>query len=130
MGPPDDVPPNPKTRVTIPKPYKGKSTKEPPTLKEVKAKTVPGLITYYQLRQIRKHYGISDELKTRIPFEGENVDAPSTQTEAPKEGTPEGTCTPLLRDTSLFWDFFNYGLRLPVSGFGDEVLVTLDRFPG
>ncbi|GAA0163632.1 hypothetical protein LIER_19447 [Lithospermum erythrorhizon] len=37
---------------------------------------------------------------------------------------------PTSRDTTLFWKFLNYGLRLPVSGFVDDVLMTLDCAPG
>ncbi|GAA0143265.1 hypothetical protein LIER_03990 [Lithospermum erythrorhizon] len=49
--------------------------------------------------------------------------------EAPKEGEPKGTSASLPRDTCLFWEFFNYGLRFPMPRFVDEVLVTLDRAP-
>ncbi|GAA0159258.1 hypothetical protein LIER_16079 [Lithospermum erythrorhizon] len=77
MGPPSEVPPTQNLRVAVPKPSKGKATKIPPTLEEVKVKTVPELITDYQLRQIRNHYGILDEVKTRIPLEGESVEDPS-----------------------------------------------------
>ncbi|GAA0175882.1 hypothetical protein LIER_28977 [Lithospermum erythrorhizon] len=45
-------------------------------------------------------------MKACIPLEGESVDAPSTKIEAPKDGEPE------------------------VSGFVEEVLVTLDLDPG
>ncbi|GAA0155748.1 hypothetical protein LIER_13407 [Lithospermum erythrorhizon] len=77
MGPPA-------LRLVAPKPSNEKSTKEPPTLEEVKAKTIPGLITDYQLCQIRNHYGIPDPAKTRIPLEGESVDNPSTKRHAPQ----------------------------------------------
>ncbi|GAA0171835.1 hypothetical protein LIER_41231 [Lithospermum erythrorhizon] len=81
MGPP---PPRP----VASKSSKGKASKDQPTLEEVRAKTVPGTITDFQLRQIRKHYGFPDEVATRIPVEGEIVDAlfallnPSAQGEA------------------------------------------------
>ncbi|GAA0174466.1 hypothetical protein LIER_27851 [Lithospermum erythrorhizon] len=120
----------PVPRTVAPKPSKGKSTKEPPTLEEVKAKTIPELITNYQLRQICNYYEVPDEVKTRIPLGGESVDAPSTKTEAPKEGEPEGTTVSTFRVTSLFWEFFNYGLRFPMLGFVEEVLITLDRALG
>ncbi|GAA0148791.1 hypothetical protein LIER_08133 [Lithospermum erythrorhizon] len=60
-----------------PEPSKGKYSKYPPTLESVKAKTVPGLITDYQLRQIRNYYDIPDKVKTQIPLEGESFDTPS-----------------------------------------------------
>ncbi|GAA0163409.1 hypothetical protein LIER_43641 [Lithospermum erythrorhizon] len=68
MGSPSD-----KARVSVSKSSKGKSSKEPPTLEEVKAKTIPALITDYQLRQIRKHYDIPDV-----------VDTPSIKKDAPQ----------------------------------------------
>ncbi|GAA0166068.1 hypothetical protein LIER_21315 [Lithospermum erythrorhizon] len=80
MGPPLD-----KVRALVTKSSKGKSCKEPPTLEEVKAKTVFGLITDYQLLQIRNHYGIPEAVKTRILLEGESVDTPSTKTDLPQE---------------------------------------------
>ncbi|GAA0162270.1 hypothetical protein LIER_18398 [Lithospermum erythrorhizon] len=54
------------------------------------------------------------------------MDTPSTKAAVPWEGTP----APLSLDTTLFWEFLNYGLLLLVSGFVDEALVTLDRSPG
>ncbi|GAA0176518.1 hypothetical protein LIER_29495 [Lithospermum erythrorhizon] len=126
MGPPLDVPPSQSSKSGVPIYTKGKSSKEPPTLEKVKAKIILELITDYQLRQIRNHYDIPDEVKTRIPLEGESVDTPSTKTEAPREGMPVRT----FRDTTLFWEFLNYGLPLPVSGFVDDVLMTLDRALG
>ncbi|GAA0140473.1 hypothetical protein LIER_01812 [Lithospermum erythrorhizon] len=127
MGPPPD-----KVRAPVSKPSIGKTSKEPQILEEVKTKTVPGLITDYQLRQISNHYCIPDIVKTRIPLEGEIVDTPSTNTDAPQgpEVLPDGTPAPIFKDTTLFWESFNYGLRLLVSGFVDEVLMSLDRAPG
>ncbi|GAA0140303.1 hypothetical protein LIER_35215 [Lithospermum erythrorhizon] len=100
MGPP---PERVRALVSKGKSSKEKSSKQPPTLEEVKAKTILGLITDYQLRQIRNQYG-------------------------PKV-LSEGTFASIHKDTTLFWEFFNYGLRLPISGFVDEVLMTLDRTP-
>ncbi|GAA0139513.1 hypothetical protein LIER_35101 [Lithospermum erythrorhizon] len=123
MGPP---PPRP----AVLKSSKGKPAKDQPTLEEVRAKTVPGTITDFQLRQIRKHYGFPKEVKTRIPVEGENVDSPLVLIRPSTEGVPKEASNPTSQDTSLFWEFFNYGLRPPVSSFVDEVLTTVDWAPG
>ncbi|GAA0158216.1 hypothetical protein LIER_38604 [Lithospermum erythrorhizon] len=58
MGPPPNVPSIQSSKLVVPKPSKGKSSNESSTLEEVKAKIIPGLITNYQLRQIRNQYGI------------------------------------------------------------------------
>ncbi|GAA0145438.1 hypothetical protein LIER_36128 [Lithospermum erythrorhizon] len=60
--------------------------------------------------------------------EGERVDTPSTKTNAPQgpEALSEGTSASISKDIILFWEFFNFGLWLPVSGFVDEVLMILD----
>ncbi|GAA0147088.1 hypothetical protein LIER_06875 [Lithospermum erythrorhizon] len=113
-------------QVTRTETLKSKGSKDPPTLDQVRAKTIPGLITEVQLRALRNHYDFPDGVKTRIPNEEENINTPTTKAEAPEEGLPLST----FRDTALFWEFLNYGLQLPVSRFVDEVLVTLDRAPG
>ncbi|GAA0158586.1 hypothetical protein LIER_38689 [Lithospermum erythrorhizon] len=84
MGPPADVPPARGSSVAQPKPPKGKGSKEPPTLDQVRAKTIPGLITEVQLQAIRNHYDFHEGVKTRIPDEGENINTPSTKAEAPQ----------------------------------------------
>ncbi|GAA0146169.1 hypothetical protein LIER_06186 [Lithospermum erythrorhizon] len=108
MGPPADVPLPSNPKASNPEHSEDKSLKE--QLEKVKAKTVPRLITSYKLRQIHSHYDIPNEVKTRIPLEGESVDTPSTKVPPPTEGTPTFTS----RDTTLFLEFFNYGLRLPI----------------
>ncbi|GAA0161638.1 hypothetical protein LIER_17908 [Lithospermum erythrorhizon] len=125
MGPPTSVPLAQGQKVAQPEASKGKGSKEPPTLDQVRAKTIRGLITEVQLHAIRNHYDFPNGVKTRIPDEGENINTPTMKAEVPKEGMPPTT----LRDTALFWEFLNYGLRLPASRFVDEVLVTLDRAP-
>ncbi|GAA0139782.1 hypothetical protein LIER_01262 [Lithospermum erythrorhizon] len=126
MGPPANIPPARGSSIAQSKPPKGKGSSEPPTLEQVRAKTVSGLITEVQFQPIRNHYNFPEWMKTRISDEGENIDTPVTKTEAPKEGMPPST----LRQTAIFWEVLNYGLQLPVAGFVDEVLVTLDRAPG
>ncbi|GAA0138847.1 hypothetical protein LIER_00512 [Lithospermum erythrorhizon] len=114
MGPPPE-----RVRVPVPKPSKGKSSKEksskePPTLEEVKIKTIP------------------DQLRTPIPLEGKSIDTPSMKINTPQgpKALSKGTSASISKDTTLFWEFFNYGLRLSVLGFVDEVLMTLDHDAG
>ncbi|GAA0152878.1 hypothetical protein LIER_11246 [Lithospermum erythrorhizon] len=85
MGPPADMPIAKKPKATNPKPSKGKSSKEPPTLQSFKVKIVLGLIIEYQLPPIRNYYDIPDEVMTRIPLEGESVDTTSTKVAPSKE---------------------------------------------
>ncbi|GAA0154467.1 hypothetical protein LIER_12439 [Lithospermum erythrorhizon] len=61
IGPPANVPPTRGQQVTQSETSKSKRSKDPPTLDQVRAKTVPGLITEAQLRAIRNHYDFSDE---------------------------------------------------------------------
>ncbi|GAA0162439.1 hypothetical protein LIER_18530 [Lithospermum erythrorhizon] len=78
MGPHANVPFARGQQVARPETSKGKGSKEPPSLDQVRAKTIPGLIIEIQLCAIRNHYDFPDEVKTRILDEEENINTPTT----------------------------------------------------
>ncbi|GAA0176424.1 hypothetical protein LIER_29420 [Lithospermum erythrorhizon] len=64
------------------------------------------------LRHLRKYYRIHPDVLMRAPLANETPD--------------------LLEDgyTPMFWEFFNYGLRLPALAFVNLVLTTIGSAPG
>ncbi|GAA0138490.1 hypothetical protein LIER_00229 [Lithospermum erythrorhizon] len=104
MGPPANVPPTRSQQVTQTETSKSKRSNDPPTLDQVIAKTVPGLIPEVQLCAIRNHYDFFDGVKTRISDEGENIDTPTMKVEASEEGG-------IGEDVRAYWSMANSTLH-------------------
>ncbi|GAA0159973.1 hypothetical protein LIER_16631 [Lithospermum erythrorhizon] len=64
------------------------------------------MVAKAHLRHLREHYSISPKVQMRALLEGETVYSP------------------------VFWEFFNYGLRLRASPFVNSLLSTIGRAPG
>ncbi|GAA0148928.1 hypothetical protein LIER_08236 [Lithospermum erythrorhizon] len=62
---------------------------------------------------LRDHYSISPKVQMWVPPEGETVDVPL------EEGY-----------TLVFWELFNYGMRLRASPFVNSLLSAIGRAPG
>ncbi|GAA0154370.1 hypothetical protein LIER_12368 [Lithospermum erythrorhizon] len=84
--------------VTVPVNEPGVKTSQ--TLEGFRSRTKKSMVAKGHLRHLREHYSISPKVRMRVPMEGETVDAPL------EEGY-----------TPVFWEFFNYGMRLRASPF-------------
>ncbi|GAA0160797.1 hypothetical protein LIER_17270 [Lithospermum erythrorhizon] len=87
--------------------------KDSQTLEGFRSRTMNSAVAKGHLRHLKEHYSISPEVQMRIPLEGEVVDA------LMQEGF-----------TPVFWEFFNYGMRLRASPFVISRLTALGRAPG
>ncbi|GAA0184877.1 hypothetical protein LIER_32165 [Lithospermum erythrorhizon] len=76
-------------------------------------KTTGSIVAKGHLRHLRNHYSIHQKVLMRIPLEGEMPDRPQ------KEGY-----------TPVFWEFFNYSIRLQASSLINTLLSSIDRAPG
>ncbi|GAA0166635.1 hypothetical protein LIER_21747 [Lithospermum erythrorhizon] len=87
--------------------------KDSQTFEGFRKRTMNSLVAKGHLRHLREHYSISPKVQMRVPLEGESVDVPL------EEGY-----------TPVFWEFFNYGMRLRASPFFDSLLCTIGCAPG
>ncbi|GAA0155503.1 hypothetical protein LIER_13216 [Lithospermum erythrorhizon] len=93
------------------------------TLEGFQKVTATSAVALGHLRHLCDYYHIETGVKTRIPLAGETIDKPMVDPTAPKGEPIEGGYTP------VFWEFFNYELRLPASEFINNVLAAIDRAP-
>ncbi|GAA0172312.1 hypothetical protein LIER_41316 [Lithospermum erythrorhizon] len=87
--------------------------KDSQTLEGFRSRTMKSVVAKRHLRHFRDHYSINPKVQMRVPLEGEPVDFPL------EEGY-----------TPVFWELFNYGLRLRASPFVNSLLSVIGRTPG
>ncbi|GAA0158486.1 hypothetical protein LIER_15496 [Lithospermum erythrorhizon] len=75
-------------------------------------RTSVSVVAKIHLHHLCDYYSVHQKVLMRIPLPGETPDMPQ------EEG-----CTP------VFWEFFNYGLRLTASPFVDSLISSIARAP-